>query len=300
MNRNKIKEILRVEGYCPQIGENGTITFKIEGESYKIAYHEQSVFRLMHGFYHEEDMDTARAAALKIMDDIVMAKITVTQNPEQEQKLVIIISVEVVTDSAEEIEKRFSDYVSIVRTAKDGFIRLLDEYHGQHQEEAMPAPRRNEFYIPEYYWIPQMAEAVCKGELTLDTLSDEAWLRQQIISRVPAETAQEWSTFHIERINKYGDYKFFVYGFPEPQSIPEAKYGAILLNTQTKEFDYYTLEFSYSGKWVLGRMQDMQHINYGELEAQPDVDAFVDWIFSPGKIPQAITDCEKGDTKNIN
>lgn len=38
----------------------------------------------------------------------------------------------------------------------------------------------------------------------------------------------------------------------------------------------------------------------GELEARPGVDAFADWIFSNGKTPQAITDCEKGDTKNIN
>ncbi len=303
LNRNKIKEILRVEGYCPQIGENGAITFKIEGETYKTACYEQMpvpVFQLMYGFCYEEDIDTARAAALKVMDDIVMAKITVKQYPEQEQGLWIFISVEVATDSAEEIEKHFADYVTIVSIAKDWFIQLLDEYHKQHQERPMPVPRRNEFYFPEYYWIPQMAEAVCNGELAVDVLSDEAWLRQQILLRVPAETAQEWSTFHIERINKYGDYKFFVYGFPEPRSIPEAKYGAILLNTQTKVFDYYTLEFSYNGKWVLGRMQGTQHTNYGELEAQPDVDTFADWIFSNGKTPLAITDCGKGDTKNIN
>ena len=303
LNRNKIKEILRVEGYCPQIGENGAITFKIEGETYKTACYEQMhvpVFQLMHGFCYEEDIDIARAAALKVMDDIVMAKITVKQYPEQEQGLWIFISVEVATDSAEEIGKHFADYVTIVSIAKDWFIQLLDEYHEQHQETPMPVLWRNEFYFPEYYWIPQMAEAVCKGELAVDVLSDEAWLRQQIFSRVPAETAQEWSTFHIERINKYGDYKFYVYGFPEPRSIPEAKYGAILLNTQTNVFDYYTLEFSYNGKWVLGRMQGMQHINYGELEAKPDVDAFADWIFSNDKTPQAITDCEKGETKNIN
>ena len=303
LNRNKIKEILRVDGYCPQIGENGAITFKIEGETYKIAYYEQMsvpVFQLMYGFCYEEEIDTARAAALKVMDDIVMAKITVQQYPEQEQGLWIFISVEVATDSAEEIEKRFSDYVAIVRIAKDWFIQLLDEYLEQHQGRPMPVPRRNEFYFPEYYWIPQMAEAVCTGKLAVDALSDEAWLRQQIISRVPAETAQEWGVFHIERINKYGDYMLFVYGFPEPRSIPEAKYSAILLNTQTKVFDYYTLEFSYNDKWVLGRMQGTQHTNYGELEAQPDVDTFVDWIFSSDKIVQAITYCEKGDTKNIN
>ncbi len=56
-------------------------------------------------------------------------------------------------------------------------------------------------------------------------------------------------------------------GFPEPRSILETKYGTILLNTQTKVFDYYTLEFSYNDKWVLGRMQGTQHTNYGELEA---------------------------------
>ena len=246
-------------------------------------------------------MDTARVAALKVMDDIAVVKIYVQQNPEQEQALLIMMSVEVVTDSAEEIAKRFSDYVSIVRTAMNKFGQLLDYYHGQHQESAASAPRRDEFYFPEYYWIPQIVEEVCKGELAVKALSDEAWLRQQIISRIPAvEAAQEWSAFHIERIDNYGDYKLIVYGFPEPQSIPEAKYGAILLNTQTKVFDYYTLEFSYNGKWVLGRMQGSQHTNYGELESQPDVEAFVDWIFSTGKTPQTITDCERGDTKNIN
>lgn len=300
LNRSKIKEILRVEGYCPQDGENGTIIIKIQGGNYAVCYG-RSVFQLIFGFYHNENIHTARVAAFKVMDEVPLAKISVEQTPKPEQGLWTTVSVEVLTDSAEELQKRISDYVDIVQTAANRFAKVLCEHHERYQEGTATAPRRNEFYIPEYYWIPQMAEAVCKGELAADALSDEAWLRQQIISRAPAAAAvQEWGAFHIERINKYGDYKLFVYGFPEPQSVPEAKYGAILLNTQTKVFDYYTLEFSYNGKWVLGRMQGTQHTNYGELEAQPDVEVFVDWIFSTGKTPQTITDCERGDMKNIN
>ncbi len=49
LNRKKIKELLRVEGYRPQEGESGQIIFKIEGGAYVVRY-EQPVFQLMYGF----------------------------------------------------------------------------------------------------------------------------------------------------------------------------------------------------------------------------------------------------------
>ena len=41
------------------------------------------------------------------------------------------------------------------------------------------------------------------------------------------------------------DHTVIFYNFPEPRQIPEALYGAVLINNITGKAKYYTLEYGY-------------------------------------------------------
>lgn len=111
-------------------------------------------------------------------------------------------------------------------------------------------------------------------------LTGEKWLRQNIpIYCMEQEYIKEWDDFKIQSVNTYGDYKLIIYAFPQPKEISEALYGAVLLNMETHQAHYYTLEYSYNNKWVLGSMDaNGEHNNYGTVDS-PDLDKFIAWIF---------------------
>ena len=68
-----------------------------------------------------------------------------------------------------------------------------------------------------------------------------------------------------------------LYIFPEPRQVPEAAFGAVLINTTNNNAKYYTLEYSFDGALVLGSMDQTTHRNYGNLE-NPDLTSFIDWV----------------------
>lgn len=55
-----------------------------------------------------------------------------------------------------------------------------------------------------------------------------------------------------------------VYEFPKPFDMPLAKYGAIYFNRAQMKYQYWTLELSMNGNYVLGSMSTERHINYGQ------------------------------------
>lgn len=55
-----------------------------------------------------------------------------------------------------------------------------------------------------------------------------------------------------------------VFEFPKPFDMPLAKYGAIYINQSQRKFQYWTLEFSFNGKFVLGSKTTEGHSNYGQ------------------------------------
>lgn len=57
-----------------------------------------------------------------------------------------------------------------------------------------------------------------------------------------------------------------VFEFPMPFDLPLAKYGAIYINQGTRDYQYLTLEFSPTGKFVLGSTSQERHFNYGQRE----------------------------------
>lgn len=103
---------------------------------------------------------------------------------------------------------------------------------------------------------------------------DEEWLRKNLQQICGGAFSREWGIFRIKPINTYGCYKLFVYEFPEPREIPEARYGAVWIDTSTRQAEYYTLEYSLDNRWVLGSMTEKQHANYGSIDS-PDLKRFI-------------------------
>ena len=300
LNLEILEKILRAEGYYPQKMYDNTIMFKRQGEAYVISYN-KSKFTLRHDFPIETDSINAHLAAMWVMEKLVMVKVWVQKNDEDPNLQDITLSIENLIDTVDALTPFFTIYVQIIETAKKRYLHGLSLIHQRVAEEQADnePPRRNEVYIPAFYWLPQLVQAYCGGEVPIEALTDEAWIRNRIQSRLAEEDRSLWESFRIERVERYGDYKLYIYRFPEPQVVPEAKYGAVLLNTTAKTFDYYTLELSYNGKWVYGSMQGEVHRNYAEVDTD-DLDKFIEWIFSHDKQLAYITDCVNCKTTSVN
>lgn len=55
-----------------------------------------------------------------------------------------------------------------------------------------------------------------------------------------------------------------VFEFPKPFDMPLAKYGAIYFNKPQQKYQYWTLELSLNGNYVLGSKTAEGHANYGQ------------------------------------
>ena len=67
-----------------------------------------------------------------------------------------------------------------------------------------------------------------------------------------------------EVLGNLDDECLVVFEFPRPFDMPLAKYGAIYINQSQRKFQYWTLEFSYNGKFVLGSKSTEGRTNYGQ------------------------------------
>ena len=125
-------------------------------------------------------------------------------------------------------------------------------------------------YELQYIFIPQLVDAINNGEL------DSSYFHK----------VEDWSIWDeytcekgcdVEMLDVCNNYKLILYTFPEPDEIPEALYGAVLLNRTTNKAEYYTLECGWKGAWFLGSMTLECHRNYGNLQSRERED-FVKWV----------------------
>lgn len=126
-------------------------------------------------------------------------------------------------------------------------------------------PIRDEMYYVEYKLIPHFVEM----------FNDQPDKSSQIIITVYENliTLQN----HLRKVNPIafgniscevcGDIEnesLAVYVFPMPFDMPLAKYGAIYFDKQHQKCQYWTLELSLNGKYVLGSTTTERHTNYGQ------------------------------------
>lgn len=280
LNRKKIMEFLRIEGYCPKIDDDGSILFKHDGNNYMIHTKNERFFVCSSWDYQGCDIELLQAIANKVMNECIIIKVYVSSD---ENTSVVTFSVESLISYEVEMQAQLSQFISIIEVSSRQFAEILNEYNEQQNvAQRNYLKRRQSIYNREYGWFADVIDAITDGKVSSDFLSDESALRQEFQHDCDMECVDLWNTFKILRTERYGDYKLLLYQFPEPKEVPEAIYGAVLLDMKTNHADYYTLEYSYNDKWVFGATSRGKHANYGEVDT-PDLEQFVAWIFSSEK-----------------
>lgn len=122
-------------------------------------------------------------------------------------------------------------------------------------------------YQVEYQFIPELVEVVSQGILpsAVFTMFDiwERILKDKYGSDFDLEEGYDCQEIKINE-----RYDIFFITFPEPDNVPDAIYGAIVVDNQENAYRYYTLEMSFNGSWVVGRKtNDGNHYNYGTLDS---------------------------------
>ena len=125
-------------------------------------------------------------------------------------------------------------------------------------------------YELQYVYIPKLVDEVNDGYLPSTALN--------IVKGWNIWQDCEWEDgFYIDRLEVGKDHTVIFYNFPEPQQIPEALYGAVLINNITGKAKYYTLEYGYLDSWFIGSKTLKGHRNYGTLDSR-ERSAFMKWV----------------------
>ena len=292
-NRTRIEQILRSQGLCPQRTDDDAVIKIVHNDlMYTVAY-ENDIFILSMAYLAaSDDLDTYQNVAYHTMAQNAFVKIDVNPNTDAHKNgakaLGVVVRVKVLCYNIKEMAKAFPIYWCNLNEALRMFCETIKQQNEQNNEVVA---RRQYVYNIEYHFLVGMVDAVTDGKLPVAALADEMWLRQNIQKECPPEYVLLWEeNFRIERIDNLGDYRLIVYSFPEPVFVPEAVYGAVLVNVKTNHTDYYTLELSYNNRWVLGSMSNSKHANYGNIDS-PDLAKFLEWVFSANKHLCAYTDC---------
>lgn len=143
----------------------------------------------------------------------------------------------------------------------------------------LTAERRHEIrYDVQQYFIPEMVECVKDGYLPFIALFPSAqWYCNLRIEYELEElkAAKVWENF--EKIEIDEDNMIILYTFPQPEEMPEALYGAVLLNHSTNDLKYFTLEASYQDKWAVCCKDTSRH-SCLDFWDSADKDKFIQWV----------------------
>lgn len=155
------------------------------------------------------------------------------------------------------------------------------------QREITDDEKHSYRYFFQYRFIPDLVAGVSKGEISPNAiLATEGW-EDFMKKHVDENFFLEWDELHCDGIKINDTYVMALYIFPEPRQVPEAAFGAVLINTTNNDAKYYTLEYSFDGAWVLGSMDQTTHSNYGNLE-NPSLKSFIDWVVEKAKETEPI------------
>jgi hypothetical protein len=133
--------------------------------------------------------------------------------------------------------------------------------------------RHQNLYFLEFKFIPALVENISNGKMPVEVLLDIEWWK----TVQDDDFSLDWDNLTVQVKNIDKCIEMYLYHFPEPMDIPEAKYGAVVVNTETNKAVYYTLEYSFGGSWLLCSVDEGSHCNYGEIESN-DCSLFVECV----------------------
>ena len=188
--------------------------------------------------------------------------------------------------------------------------KLWNKIFGKRQEEMVAEVKQQREltddekhsyrYFLQYRFIPDLVAGVSKGDISPNSiLVTDGW-EKFIKKHVDKDFFFEWDELHCDGIKINDTYVMALYIFPKPRQVPEAAFGAVLINTTNNDAKYYTLEYSFDGAWVLGSMVQTTHLNYGNLE-KPGLRSFIDWVVErvQGTNPTMTTTLTKEDEEKL-
>ena len=143
----------------------------------------------------------------------------------------------------------------------------------------LTAERRHDIrYHVQQYFIPEMVECVMDGYLPFIALFPSAqWLSnlRMDYELEDLKAAKVWESF--EKIQVDEDTMIVLYTFPQPEDVPEAIYGAVLLNKSTNDMTYFTLEASFEDRWAVCSRDTSMH-SCLDFWDTADKGKFVQWV----------------------
>lgn len=179
--------------------------------------------------------------------------------------------------------------------------RQEETVHEVKQQRELTDDEKHSYrYFLQYIFIPYLVAGVSKGEISPDViLTFDVW-KEFMKKYVDGSFYLEWDELHSDVIKINDTYVMVLYIFPKPRQIPEAAFGAVLINTADNDAVYYTLEYSFGGAWVLGGMDQNTHSDYGNLE-NPSLKSFIDWVAerAQGTKPAMRTTLPKEDEEKM-
>ena len=148
-------------------------------------------------------------------------------------------------------------------------------------EKKISSELRHEIrYHVQQFFIPELAECVKDGYLPYIALFPSAQWYSNLRMDYELDdlkSAKVWESF--EKIQVDEENMIVLYTFPKPEDVPEAIYGAVLLNQTTNELKYFTLEASYNDRWAVCCRDTSMHSCHGFWDSA-DRDKFVQWVMS--------------------
>lgn len=144
--------------------------------------------------------------------------------------------------------------------------------------EELDQKRHSDSYYFEYHFIPMMVEGVKQGELAPEALLETENWQKFIKEQIDPDFIYNWEELHCQGTQLNQTTVMALYIFPEPEQMPLAAFGAVIVDIETNSATYYTLEKSVDDSWVLGSMSSESHRNFGSV-VSADLEKFIEWVF---------------------
>lgn len=147
----------------------------------------------------------------------------------------------------------------------------------QKQEILSPQDRHIGLYYLQFEFIPSLVETYNHGghpEKMFLNIRDRMAVRQLVMGNM---FRVEWEHLLINQQENDG-LLYVIYTFPEPREVPEAKYGAVVIDPKKEHASYFTMEKSFDGYWMMCGVVDGTHLNFGSIDDDMDVQTFVNRV----------------------
>lgn len=132
-----------------------------------------------------------------------------------------------------------------------------------------------------YQFIPMMVNDL-KSDFRLIEFLINKTAMQTLAKHIYGDESSntfDWDQLSIEPHKLNEQYIIVLFVFPEPLMAPEAKFGLIIAdckNDTNPRLQYYTLEHPGNDEhWFIGSIDNNMHINFGELEDEPNYKNFI-------------------------